>query len=139
MARARFAFTITIAVIASFMAGAAGAGWYFYGWVNQSTEDALVDRTIVLQYLRTGDIGDAKFAEKRIESIAWNQIISIGNRVAAGHPATLRASEAVTYHCSELKKQQLVPESNIARERAYWCECVLTMRCSGMPAASAER
>lgn len=86
---------IWIAVVAApflFVLGAAASGWYFYTWVTSNTEDALIDRTLVLQYMRQGDV---KFAESRVESIAWNQIISIGNRVARGQQPTVRASDAV--------------------------------------------
>jgi hypothetical protein len=77
MPKIRSLLTITFVVTCAFVAGVAIAGWYFYGWVDQSTEDALIDRTNVLQYIRTGDI---KFAEQHVESIAWNQIVSMGNR-----------------------------------------------------------
>lgn len=136
MPKVRSPLIITFVVIFAFISGVAVAGWYFYGWVQQSTEDMLIDRTNVLQYMRTGDI---KFAEQHVESIAWNQIISIGNRVADGHSVTARAREAVTYHCSQFSKQKSTMASKLAEERTYWCECVLTGHCIGSPSASAER
>jgi hypothetical protein len=134
MSTRKFILIAALVTPCVFVLGMATSGWYFYTWVTASTEDALIDRTLVLQYIREGDF---KFAENRVESIAWNQIFSIGNRAARGQTPTVRASEAVAYHCDRFKKQQPVLDITLAKQRAYWCECVLTLRCSGSADASA--
>lgn len=135
MSARKFIWIAALVAPCFFVLGLATSGWYFYTWMASITEDALIDRTLVLQYIRQGDVN---FAENRVESISWNQIISIGNRVARGQAPTARASEAVAYHCNQFEKKRPVLEKMLAEQRAYWCECVLTLRCSGSAAASAE-
>ena len=133
----RRAFLLVGAIaLGSFLAGAAAVGWYGYSLSKQMIEGMLIDRTLVLRYLRQGDF---KFAEGHVESIAWNQIISIGNGAARGEAPSANAKEAVAYHCERFEQEKQSLDKTLASQRAYWCNCVLTLRCSGSPSTSTER
>ena len=113
---------LTLASVVAFALGAATSFWFFaariVAQVDNATDSLLVDRTMVLQYLRDGN---TQFVEQHVESVAWNQVISVGHRKERGESPSPGVQEAIKYNCRHFSEQRAMLEPKLAEQRAYWC------------------
>ena len=79
-----------VVVALAFIAGAGASFGYFFSKITRdidtATESILLEKTMVLQFVREGHKDDA---EHQLDSISWNQMISLGHRVERGTPVPL--------------------------------------------------
>jgi hypothetical protein len=114
--------TLTIAPILAFALGAAACFFLvtarFTSELDKLTDGLLIDRTVALQNLRDGN---TRFVEQQIESLAWNQLITVGHRKERGELPSAAVQEAVQYNCRRFSTQKESLAPKVAEERAYWC------------------
>jgi len=115
-------FAVAALIGVAFLAGGITCYSYFFEkiirQVDTSTEDLLLEKTMVLQFLREGHLSDA---DAQLESIAWNQMVSLGHRVEQGQSVPVRLRPAVEYNCNYFRAHEPTPYARPAELRSYWC------------------
>lgn len=111
-----------VAVTLAFIAGAGASFGYFFSKITRdidtATESVLLEKTMVLQFLREGYKVDA---EHQLDSISWNQMISLGHRIERGEPLPKVVRPAVDYHCEYFQAHKNGANAKLEEQRAYWC------------------
>jgi hypothetical protein len=73
---------------------------------------------MVLQFVREGHKDDA---EHQLDSISWNQMISLGHRVEKGEQVPEVVRPAINYHCEYFHAHKNGTNVRLEEQRAYWC------------------
>jgi len=122
MSRRSTIVALTLASVLAFALGAATTFLFlvdrFATQVDKETDGLLIDRTMVLQSLRDGN---TQFVEQHVESLAWNQVISVGRRKEQGEPPSAGVQEAIQYNCRHFSQQRAMLDPKLAEQRSYWC------------------
>lgn len=118
-------FAFTGVAVTAFLAGAVACFYLYFERIEQKFEEAndelLLGRTMVLQFIRNGDIGQA---DQNLEATAWNQIINVGHRVERGEKVPARVLPSVMYHCDYFLGQAPKLDERLVEQRSYWCNLI---------------
>jgi hypothetical protein len=122
----RFIVTYLLTAAVAFVAGAAVL-WFVYlnrieAQIRAAGDQLLLDRTMVLQFIREGHISHA---ESHLESTAWGRIVSVGNRVAQGEAAPPEVIPSIEYHCDHLRKFAEQRDPKLIEQRSHWCKLLV--------------
>jgi hypothetical protein len=71
-----------------------------------------------LMLLREGKID---YVSNQLESLSWNQLVSIGHRMERDQAAPEQVDPAIQYHCNHFRAEKARLDSKLVEQRTYWC------------------
>lgn len=114
-------FLVAIMALA-FVLGGVASYWFFVvkleRVLNDNVDGLLLQKTEQLMLLRDGKID---YVSNQLESLSWNQLVSIGHRMERGQSAPDQVVPAIRYHCNHFRAQKAGLDSELVEQRTYWC------------------
>jgi len=114
---------LTVLVAFAFLLGGIASYWFFIAKLERFVDDGidglLLQKTEQLMLLRDGKID---YVSNQLESLSWNQLVSIGHRMERDDQAAPeQVIPAIQYHCNHFRAEAARLDRKLVEQRTYWC------------------